>query len=62
MHSAKQKGAQSFPIWGTGAPRREFIYSGDLAEACILVMNQYENQNRSTWEWGSTFPSPSFPG
>jgi GDP-L-fucose synthase len=41
MHEAKQKGAPSFPIWGTGAPRREFIYSRDLAEACILVMDRY---------------------
>lgn len=42
MHAAKQKGDPSFSIWGTGAPRREFIYSRSLAEACILVMNQYE--------------------
>jgi GDP-L-fucose synthase len=42
MHEAKQKGDPSFLIWGTGAPRREFIYSRDLAEACILVLKKYE--------------------
>ena len=42
MHEAKQKEDSSFLIWGTGAPRREFIFSRDLAEACILVMKKYE--------------------
>ena len=42
MHEAKEKADLSFPIWGTGTPRREFIYCRDLAEACILVMKKYD--------------------
>lgn len=42
MHGAKEKGDPFFPIWGTGKPRREFIYARDLAEACILAMEKYD--------------------
>jgi GDP-L-fucose synthase len=31
-------------VWGTGKPRREFLYSDDLAEACIHVLNLPESQ------------------
>ncbi|MGH9714418.1 MAG: GDP-L-fucose synthase family protein [Candidatus Acidiferrales bacterium] len=39
MHEAKTSGAQAVRIWGTGAPRREFLYSEDAADACVLLMN-----------------------
>ena len=43
MHEAKVLGVESVEIWGTGAPRREFIFSDDLADACIFVMREYSN-------------------
>ncbi|MBU8912004.1 MAG: GDP-L-fucose synthase [Desulfobacterales bacterium] len=39
FHEAKQSGADSVTIWGTGNPRREFLHVDDLAEACIYLMN-----------------------
>ena len=39
MHTAKINGDNIVKIWGTGRPRREFLYSEDMAEACIHVMN-----------------------
>jgi GDP-L-fucose synthase len=36
---AKQNGDKTLVVWGTGKPRREFLYSDDLAEACIHLMN-----------------------
>lgn len=42
MHEAKIKGIDQVEIWGTGIPRREFIFADDLADACIFVMNRYD--------------------
>lgn len=42
MHEAKRSGARRVEIWGTGTPRREFIFVDDLADACIFVMREYE--------------------
>jgi len=38
MHEAKQGGAAEVPIWGTGSPLREFLYSEDMAEACVYLL------------------------
>jgi len=34
-------GRPSVEIWGTGTPRREFMYSEDMADACIFLMDNY---------------------
>lgn len=42
FHEAKINNSKSVMIWGSGKPRREFIYVDDLAQACLLLMNNYE--------------------
>ena len=39
FHEAKASGAPSVSVWGTGTPRREFMYSEDMADACLHLMN-----------------------
>jgi GDP-L-fucose synthase len=41
FHEAKMSGAASVEIWGTGTPRREFLYVDDMADACIHLMKTY---------------------
>ena len=43
MHEAKAHGADQVEIWGTGTPRREFVFADDLAEACIFVVQNYNS-------------------
>ena len=38
VHEAKQGGARQVTLWGSGLPRREFLASDDMAEACVLLM------------------------
>ena len=37
-HEAKQRADNQLVVWGTGTPRREFLYVDDLAEACVFLM------------------------
>jgi GDP-L-fucose synthase len=39
--TAKQNGNSSVTIWGTGNPKREFLHADDLAEACVFLMENY---------------------
>jgi GDP-L-fucose synthase len=47
MHEAKISRAQKVEIWGTGNPRREFLYSEDAADACVFLMNLSDEKLKS---------------
>ena len=38
MHEAKTRGESEVVVWGTGTPRREFLYSDDMADACVHLL------------------------
>ena len=42
FHLAKANGEGEVVVWGTGKPRREFMYVNDLAEACLFLMERYD--------------------
>jgi GDP-L-fucose synthase len=42
FHQGKTAGDPEVAVWGTGAPRREFLYVDDLADACLFLMERYE--------------------
>jgi GDP-L-fucose synthase len=39
FHEARREGASEVTVWGSGTPRREFLYSDDMADACVFLMN-----------------------
>jgi GDP-L-fucose synthase len=43
FHEAKENNSNSVEVWGTGSPKREFIYIEDLAKACLFLMNNYND-------------------
>ena len=43
MCVAKKSGDKKLALWGTGMPKRQFMYSDDIAEAAILIMDKYES-------------------
>jgi GDP-L-fucose synthase len=44
FHEAKESGADSVTLWGSGSPRREFLYVDDLARACVFLMENYSHE------------------
>ena len=44
VHEAKEAGAASVSLWGTGSPRREFLHVDDLADACIFLLMHYSDE------------------
>jgi GDP-L-fucose synthase len=43
FHEAKVSGASNVAVWGTGTPRREFLYVDDMADACVHLMKDYSS-------------------
>lgn len=43
FHEAKERDDKEITIWGTGSPKREFLHVDDLADACIFLMNTYND-------------------
>lgn len=44
FHEAKENSAADVTIWGTGSPKREFLFADDLAEACFYLMQNYDEK------------------
>jgi GDP-L-fucose synthase len=44
FHDAKESGASEVVLWGTGSPKREFLFVDDLADACLFVMRNYDGE------------------
>ena len=52
FHEAKESGAESVEVWGSGNPRREFLHVDDLAGACVFLMQNYSSPDIVNVGWG----------
>nr|WP_277750398.1 GDP-L-fucose synthase [Croceibacterium ferulae] len=55
-HEAKQAGAASIEIWGTGTPRREFLHVDDLADGCVFLLQTYSGDEHVNLGSGTDLP------
>ena len=44
VHEAKEANSPSIVVWGSGNPKREFLFADDLADACLFLMNNYDGK------------------
>jgi len=44
IHAAKVDGSSAVELWGSGTPKREFLFSEDLADACVFAMKNYSEE------------------
>lgn len=52
FHEATANGAAAVEVWGTGTPRREFLHVDDLADACLFLMENYDDERWVNVGWG----------
>jgi GDP-L-fucose synthase len=52
FHDAKTRGDKSVEIWGSGTPRREFLYVDDLADAVVYLLQNYNGESIVNIGWG----------
>ena len=45
FHAAKKAGLASVIVWGSGTPKREFLYSDDLASACLFLLEKFNEDS-----------------
>ncbi|MDF8333585.1 GDP-L-fucose synthase [Novosphingobium cyanobacteriorum] len=55
-HEAKEAGAPSIEIWGTGTPRREFLHVDDLADGCVFLLQKYSGFEHVNLGSGTDIP------
>jgi GDP-L-fucose synthase len=60
FHEGKLANAPSVVVWGTGKPRREFLSSDDLADACVFVMKHYSDYGFLNVGTGEDIPIAQF--
>ena len=51
-HEARERGDRELVVWGSGTPRREFLHVDDLADACVFLMQQYNDEPLVNVGWG----------
>ena len=52
FHEAQRDGLQEVTVWGSGTPKREFLHSDDLANACLFLMEHYDSPEIINIGWG----------
>ena len=62
FHEAKLSGASEVVVWGTGTPRREFLYVDDLADACIHLIKTYSSEELVNIGTGEDITIAEFAG
>ena len=56
FHEAKVSNAPSVTVWGTGTPRREFLHVDDLAQACLVLLQNYDSPDTINVGLGDDMP------